>query len=372
MKKLSTYLLLFFLLGCTAPVQKLELADASRFTIQQISRIKTLGPMAIAPDGQSVAWSDADLNLHQLSTPEHSHPLDVPADAVCWSPDGRFLAATARMDGESHLYVFDRSGAPVYDLHLPGRVARLQWPASGRLTAGLLSTQAYSFGTHVKAHLLTWDGRWKISRKLLYETTLTPSTAQLFGPRLFRSLDFDLSPLEDEVLYTRIYAPPAFAASRQLLLKNLQTGRERVVSALPLLKGSARLAVDGESMLIDEGLGVVRMEDMWSGKALQEWEGEQFAFDHASELVVTNSSLYQGRHKLIKLPPGSRAQVSPGGRFLAVAWQGMLYHLTGYPVMKEKKISGVQMKKLQKLRRLRSRELITLPEYRQARERVLR
>jgi hypothetical protein len=372
MNKFLLFLLLGLLAGCTPSIKALPLADAERFSIQAVARLGATGPMAVSADGRMVAWGDDGLQLRDLDAEHHKKILDARPETLCWSPDGTQLAATIRLGDVSQLNVFDRNGNGIYVSELDGRVARLQWPRTGGLTAGVMAHKNYKFGTSITQQLYRWDEGWRRTETPLYETTLMPSTvAQLTGGRIYETFDFDLSPLTDEVLYTRLHAPPAFTASRHLILYNLRTGQEREISALPLLSGRGRLTADGESALIAAGRGKIRRQDLWSGKILSDWSGDYLDYAAASELLVANERLYAGSELLLELPAGSRAQLSSSGRFLLVKWHKQLYLLSSYAVAKSPSIEGGKLEKLLKLRRLRSRGLIEQNEYLQARERLL-
>lgn len=364
-------LFLFIVTGCSTVIVPLPVTDADRFTIQSIVSVGTVGSMAVSADGRMIAWADKNLNLHDIvSGQQHLLSAESP-DALCWSPDGSHLAAVTYTDGESHLYIYDRSGRSVYDQNLVGRVGRLQWPQSGQLTASVLGFKTYSFGTHISGQLLQWDVRWRSTEIPLFETTIKPTTAARLTGQLHKTFDFDLSPLGDEVLYTRLYAPPAFAATRHLVLRNLQTEKEKEIKLLPLLNGAGRLMADGESVILSDGMGQIRMLDMWDVRNHQEWPGNRFDYNALSGLRLTDNRLYLNSNLLVELPQENRAQFSLTGQFMLVMWNNHLYLLDGYPLEKSTRIDGVKMKKLQKLRRLRSRELIEPNEYRQARERLL-
>ena len=371
MIKFLVSLLLVLLAGCASVFKPLPVVDVERFSIQNVSHIGTAGPMAISADGRLAAWGDGGLQLLDIEAKHQVQLLEDVPETLCWSPDGVQLAVTTRVGAVSKLTVFDRSGVNVYEQDLNGLVGRLQWPLVGGLTAGVLRYESYRFGTHIAQRLLRWDAGWLMTEVPLYETTIMPSTAATLNGRLAETFDFDLSPLGDEVLYTRLHAPPAFAASRHLVLFNLQTRQERQVAALPLLNGAGRLTADGEFALISEGIGQVRRQDMWSNGSSDSWAGEYSDYDASSGLLLAGHQLLQDHLLLLELPPKSQTQISFGGKFLLINWDKRLYRLTGYPVSQNEPNDEVSMTKLKKLRRLRSRGLIELNEYQQSKARLL-
>jgi hypothetical protein len=364
-------LFLFLLSACISQINALPVEGIGQFTVVPLAKSFNLDSAEVSVDGRLVAWGDNYLNLYNVATQNNKHLLRTHPDALCWSPDGTLLAAVVPAEGESHLYVFDRSGTTVYDEPLPGRVGRLQWPDAGDLTAGVIKHKTYTFGTHITGQLLHWDERWRVSKTLLYETTITPATAFLLAGQLHETLDFDISAFGDEVLYTRLFAPPAFAAERYLVLQNIQTSDETRITTLPLLTGKGRLAYDGESVLVTSGLGMVSQRDLWSPDLLQTWTGNLLGYDASLGLLLTDNKLFKDQQLLLKLPLDSLARLSTGGQFLLIKWQKHLYLLTGYPAHKIQMLSEPKMLKIKKLRRLRSRGLIEQNEYQQSRERLL-
>ncbi len=370
MKKLF---ILFFLLlsSCASQIETLPVEGIGQLTVHPLAKSFNLDSAEVSIDGRLVAWGDNYLNLYDVANQDHKHLLMTHPDALCWSPDGTLLAAVVPAEGESHLYVFDQNGSAVFDAPFSGRVGRLQWPYAGILTAGVVKHKTYTFGTHMTGQLLQWDKHWQVSKTLLYETTITPATAFLLADRLHETLDFDISPFGDEVLYTRLFAPPAFAAERYLVLHSLYTTDETRIASLPLLAGKGRLAYDGESVLVAAGLGVVSQLDLWSSDLLQSRPGTQFDYDVVSGLLLTGHQLFKDKQLLLELPLQSQAKLSSGGQFLLIRWQKQLYLLAGYPAHKINNPSGPKMLIIQKLRRLRSRGLIEQNEYQQSRERLL-
>lgn len=366
------FLLVFLLLSaCVPKIETLPLGGSDQLTVHPLAMTFNLGSMDVSADGRLVAWGDSYLNLYDVTTRNHKQLLETPPDALCWSPDGTLLAAVVPTEGDSHLYVFDRNGVSVYEQSLSGRVGRLQWPQAGNLTAGVVKHKAYTFGTHMSGQILRWDDHWQVKKTLLYETTITPATAFLFAGRLQESLDFDISPFGDEVLYTRLFAPPAFAAERYLVLQNLQTSDETRITTLPLLTGKGRLVNDGESALVATGSGIVSRRRLWSPEVIQEWSGVQVDYDASSGLLLAGHQLFKNKELLLELPLKSRVKLSSGGQYLLVEWQKQLYLITGYPVHQVNTLSEFKLQKIKKLRRLRSRGLIEPIEYQQSRERLL-
>ncbi len=371
MNKLLFWLLAFLLTGCAPAVVPLPIPQTGDLTSLSLATIKSTGPVAVAANGSLLAWSDSALTLYDLATGQQKVLFKKAVDALCWSPDGRYLAAVSTHENQSRLQVYDSRGQRVFEAGFAGRVVRLIWPQQNQLLAGALTYKSYRFGTHIKGRLIEWDQQWRQSEVPLFETTIKPSTAKRLAGQLYKTFDFDLSPLADEVLYTRLYAPPAFEARRYLILHNLQTKEEKRIGVLPLLRGKGRLTREGESVFVSDGLQRIKRLNLWSLKVQHQWAGNTFAYDAGSDLLATETGLYRGQQLLSPLPAGSLTEFSTGGKYLSVIWNRHLYLVSGYPVPVEPAITGVKREKLQKLRRLRSRKLIEPEEYLQARKRLL-
>lgn len=371
MLKILLSLSLVLMVGCTSSILPLEISG-SNLQVRPIARVSAAGPMAISADGRMVAWGGKVLTLVDLETNQRFEPLSLAPDSLCWSPDGSLLAAALYHDGQAQLQVLDRNGTLVYEQALPGRVFRLRWPQAGGLMAGALQADSYKFGTHVTEHLLRWDDLWQVTDIPLYETTLMPITMARLGEHLYQTFDFDLSPLGDEVLYTRVHAPPAFSSTRHLILHNLRSGEERQVANLPLLGGTGRLAADAESVLVVDGQGTIKKQDLWSGALRQQWPGSRFDYSAATDLLIADGRLFLDQLEFFDLPEASSAQFSLGGKFILIAWHKSLYRLEGYSVAAVPELEPEILERLLKLRYLRSRGLIEPNEYLDAKEKLAR
>jgi hypothetical protein len=295
----------------------------------------------------------------------------MPPEMLSISPDGTLFSVIVSKNENSTLYVFNSEGFPVFEQTFSGRVGRIQWLSNGELIIGLLEVKIYSFGSNLKGKLLRFNRDWGLRAASLFETTINPLLSKELAGKLPQTFDFDISASGDEVLYSRLYSPPAFPPARHLMLQNLQTHKETRIAVLPLLAGKARLTIDGESAFITAGAGQVEKQALWGTDTGGHWPADDFDYDVSSGLLLTENQLLRENDSLLSLPPESQGKLSWGGHFLLVSWENQLYLLTGYPVDPARMLTNFTLNKLRKLRRLRSRGLIDQNEYFQARERLL-
>lgn len=133
---------------------------SAQLTPEHVSRIQSVGAVAMHPDGEAVAYTinvPADpletndsarrqLWVHDLGTGEARMLLDtdINASSLGWTPDGS-LSFTARMDGDdaSTLYVYDlASGETTRALAHATGVGTYDWSPDGSQVAFIASTPA--------------------------------------------------------------------------------------------------------------------------------------------------------------------------------------------------------------------------------------
>lgn len=368
-------LLLFIIIllgGCAAVSPALPVIDSpAGLTTDAMPSAPVDGALALSADGVLLARSYNGLELQHLDgTRPQRLSQDVP-DSLCWSFDDSRLAAGFHTADGGLVQIFDRQGVLQRELRVDGRIARLRWTREG-LWGAVISRRDFSFGSRIKAHLVRFDEKWERQGFKLYETTITPATLKRLQQGVYRSFDFDISPFGDEILYSRLYAPPAFGATRQLVLHHLLSGAEHQIATLPLRGGRGLLADDGETALIDDGQGVIRRQRLWGKQQVVErWSGEGLDYVAGRRLLLAGNRFYLDGKLQFVLPAGSHARFAAGGRFLLVDWQNHRYFVRGYVLPDRSVLPAEKVDKLRQLRRLRSRELIDNAEFQRALKRLL-
>lgn len=142
MKRLAAFLVIACMVGNAVA------ADASRFTVADLDKLRTVADPAISPDGQWVAYAvrstdaskdkrfwhiwmtswDGRQSMQVTQSPESEH-------SPGFSPDGRylsFLSGRAEKDGPDALWLLDREGGDARQLtQFKGDVTDYDWSPDG-------------------------------------------------------------------------------------------------------------------------------------------------------------------------------------------------------------------------------------------------
>lgn len=372
MNKVFFVIFLLSLSACSTALRPLVLDGKTPLTASAIGRAP-VAPTAIAIDNSAkfVAVGGDSLWLIDLHSGARRQLLNDNVDALCWSFDGRWLAVAQRQGRGALLKIFSHSGLLVNEIAFEGRLVQLLWPPGELLYGAELRTRSYRFGTHLDANFYIVATNGSKEAIDLYETTISPAVAARLEERVYQPLEIDLSPLKDELLYTRIFAPPAFAAERRLVIRNLVSEAERQVSAIPLNKGAGYLQADGESLLVAEGDGQVRQVSLWKDQQQIRYTADKFAYHRSGPWLMLGQRLRQDRGDLdLVLPDSVQLYFSSNGQQLILKRGAQLYLLKDLPVDGLPQIEASELKTWLKLRKLRSLGLISHEEYHMAKERL--
>jgi len=369
-RRLSRLLCAGVMLSCAAcsPVT-LSFDDPLRPPLLPVASASSTGLLAWNPSGSMIAVDNRGLALVDLDKGRSQRLSDPSPGLAAWGTPG---LAVASVHGETASLRLVRSDAPgkgsgIESVEFDGVVTAMTWSRTGLLYALVNRHAYYQFGINQRTLLLRWRPGQEPTWEQLSDVTLDRSTPTLVGERFPFGPQLELSPLEDEILYSRLHDPPAFPAEYRVFVRHLETGKERMIGRHGLNGGEARLLPDGESALLAEGSFPLRKLPLWG-------EGEEGlplpsgpTLEVAGELVYVGGGLYRGSERLWQLTRPFPGRFSPDGSRLAILSQGQLYVLDTAATT-----SGVEppspSAKLLKLRRLRALELISPAEYRRYRE----
>lgn len=356
--------ILFFLAsGCAHLPLAGVLPDNARIT--EITVVDGDSPFALAAGGKMIAFVNGGLRLTEL-TSGNERPIsaDVPT-ALAWSADGKQLAAAFSLEQETVLRLYDSQGNFQSQARLGGRVCGLAWRSSSTVLALAVKQQVYTFGANLAGILYHWDGKGEPTLTSLYETTLMPALLRRWERVLQRTLTFAISPLDDEILYARLYAPPAFTPYLKLILRNLENGTEREVATASLLSAGGVFTRDGEQIIYGDGESESRLIDPWGDRTVSTFPspGRATALSPSGRYLLLDGHLYRDGREIASFPANSVGAFSPDGGRLALRYRERLYLVTGLSEEPAAPRDPARDARLRQLHKWLSEGLITSREY---------
>lgn len=332
--------------------------------LETVAATTAAASLAKAGPGRVLAYVDRGLQIQVEGRPALRLDSRTPS-ALAWSPDGETLAAAFPEAGATQLCRFPRvGGAPGASVRLPGRVNGLAWASATELLAFGVETETYRFGTRVAEVLHRWDGATAPEASPLFDTTLIPSAMAAWGTTVLPNLTFELSPLQDEILYARLHAPPALDPRLRIVLRHLATGREREVAEVSLLAGPAQFTLDGARVVVGDGQRATQILDPWGGAPPVTLlvAGRQVSPSPAGHLIFADGRLFEKEHPIGTFAPGTTGTFMAAGDLL-LARQGRLQRLAGLGLDSAAPLTPERRRALRTWRRWLAEGIIGSPDY---------
>jgi len=354
---LRGYLLLVSLLFLTAcSVPRLEFLDQERAALAP--HLKLSSELLVwSPDGQQLVVDQRGLKVFDLPRGTLHDTGIKRFDRIAWGAAG--LAVASSENARYQIRLLDHRGDIQQIAAGEGVVVDLGWGQDQTLLILVMRHVYFRFGTNQRSFLLTWRPGSDISEKLLADVTLKPSTLRQlsssfpFGPRL------QISPLGDELVYSRLHDPPAFGASYRVVVRHLATGKERLLGVEKLAGGISVLLSDGESLLFFDGSSRLVRLGLWSDKQAVVQDQAVHFVDAVGDWLYVDGRLYSGPQQVWQLPQAYPAVFSPDGSHLAVSAHKNLYVIS----TSARVAPPGRSPELLKLRRLRALGLISNDDY---------
>jgi hypothetical protein len=363
-------LCLFFIVaaGCAHLPVMGTLPDTA--SIVELTRVNTDSPFALDARGDVVAFVDGGLRVKELASgTERPFSAGAPT-ALAWSPDGKQLSAAFSQGQETILQLYDRQGNVLAQSRLAGRVNGLAWRPSSEILAFAVKQRGYRFGAHLAQVLYRWDGKNEPTPTALHETTLMPAFMQQWEGVLQRTLTFAISPLDDEIIYARLYAPPAFAPYLKLTLRHLEIGTEREIADISILSAGGVFFGDGERLVCGDGERESRLFDPWGDLTVTTFPspGRALAISPSGRYLLLDGHLYREGREIASFPAESVGVFASRGGRLALRYGGRLYLVTNLPEELAAPPDPATAARLRQLHKWLSEGLISAQDYRKATE----
>jgi hypothetical protein len=341
-------------------------------TISRLAGVDRDSPVVWDPTGNRIAFSHGEVRVLAANSGTDTTLAGGTATALAWSPDGTKLAGAFPEGTESVVKIFDRTGTAQEGFRAPGRIGRMLWKQDGELLATAVELRAFSFGGGVTQRLYRWNGTDTPTVTTLGDTTVKRTTLQHWRAELPRTASLALSPLQDEISFTRLIDPPMYEPYLRIVLRNLTTGAERESASVPFPSAGAVFTPDGEQLLTADGSDHGRRFDPWGDDPAPTLPGapQEITLSPGGSTMFKGGRLTRGDTLLATFPAESRGYFSPTGDRLLIAQGGALYLLSGLPADHPRPLPAETRDRLVFLHKLRSERLITIQDYRSQKERI--
>ena len=328
-------------------------------------------PFAVHPSGEKVAYLRYGLRVQDLDSGAERVLDPTSPTALAWAPDGKVLAAAFVQNEKTTLRLFFEGEAKA-ETRIQGRVTALAWSAGPNLLAFSIRQEAFRFGTRLTEVLFRWNGKAAPTETVLCDTTMLPATAAKWAATFPHTLTFALSPLQDEILYSRLHNPPAYDPRLKVMLHHLDSGQERLITEASMGSGGGVFSGQGDRVLVGDGLATSRLLDPWEGKELYTLPvaGRRAALSTSGHYSLLDGRLYREGVLFATFPGDCVGSFSPQGGTLFLAQGGHLYRLSGLAENTCLPMEPQNVSRLQKWRKWLSEGLVTSAEYALERSKV--
>lgn len=328
-------------------------------------------PYAPSPDGEWLALVQNGLKLMDLKTDQTIQLTTDSPVALAWNHSGDRLIAAFSNSGESILQVFGTDGGIISQSGVGGTLSDMAWGSDNRITLATITREKYSFGSTLFTKFWQWDNVGRPTLLTESSVTIKPGTVKFLGAQLDKTAKLSISPLGDEVIYTKLLDPPAVRPYMKILLHHLETGIEREVAQVVLTLGDAFLLYE-DMILFSDGINEVELLDPWTGLTIQRWQaaGHKLSVSAAGQYVLADGQLFDDNKQITNFSPTVDGLFATDGS-LFLRYQNQLYLLSGLQKEKIAALAPENRQLLLKIRKWRSQGLITHQDFLSQKKRIL-
>jgi WD40 repeat protein len=340
------------------------------FTVRELAKADADAPFAVSRSGEFAAVRKGAVQVIDAAgigreiTP-------AAATALCFSPDGKMLAAALPTEKGSVLRLFDQQGKVTADTTVPGKITSIVWRSNSQLLATSLAVANPAAGAGLSSRLYSWDGSAPPVAVLLGNVPVLPAAGKTTEEMLVKTLSLAVSPYGDEVAYSYLQAPPFTTPYQKIAVRHLESGTEREVAKTSLGSGGPIFTPDGESLLVGDTHALTRRLSIPDGREMDAWPspGSYPAVSTSGAYAFLDGRLYQNGRTVLSFPSEARGVFLPDGSGLAISYDGKIYLVSGLKDLAAPALPA-DMERLLKLRRLRSLGVISEKEYRKQKGRI--
>ncbi len=174
-----------------------------------------------------------------------------------------------------------------------------------------------------------------------------------------------VSPLGDEIVYARLHDPPALAPYLVIVLRHLESGREKELAQAPLPGGGLQFTPDGDFLLWGDGVGQTLKTEPWAEETerLAAAPGRQLAISGSGRYLWIDGQLLRDTLPLVDFPKVAGAEFVPGTDWLMVRSAKRTFFYSGLEGASPSSATVPASPKLLRLRKWRSLGIIDQDEF---------
>jgi hypothetical protein len=340
--------------------------------VTRLTRVDPMSPFAWNPAGTKIALVSGTLQIYDPAS-DSSRPLGPAPSTLDWAFDGEHLAAAFPQGEDTTLRILNMDGEVLSEAGSSGHVTKLVWRSADELLIAAITAEKFSFGANIKGILYRWSGIGKPAATILSETTVRPFIAKWPVKSLDHTLTIALSPLGDEIVFSRLIDPPAFSPSLKIVLRHLESGAEKEAAKVGVASAGAVYSADGERILYGDGITASHWRDPWGERELATFPSPgraAIALSPANRYALIDGRLYRDGSEVVVFPATCEGAFAPGGGRLLIRYDGNLYLVSGLHEAPLDSALPVDRGRLLTLRKLRSEGLISASDYQAAKERM--
>lgn len=366
---LAAAMLLLTTVGCARLPISGKLAETA--APSRLVSIDQGAPVALDPTKRLLAFGRNGLRILDRSTGNETLLSQAPPTALAWNQAGTRLAAAFSQGSVSRIVLYETVGKEAAATEVPGNVCSISWLSDDDLLFAAIESKPYSFGTDRREMLYRWNGSGNPVVTVLGTTNVKPLTRSRSPWIVSGGLQLAVSPLGDEILFPRFFDPPAFPPYFRIILRNLATGEEREIASISMDGGSAIFA-DDETVLYGDGVETTHLTDPWESKEIARYPLPGRALAVSGHRIAIDDRMYENGEVIVSFADSSIVGLTSDGTAVLIRRDDTVYLLDGLPKQSNTaEVPTENLKKLLLLRQWRSEGLITPPEYRQMKERIL-
>ncbi len=321
-------------------------------------------PFAVDATGERLAYVRDGLWISLVATKTEQRFSETPPVALAWSPDGTRLAAAFATKETSLIRLFAPDGTKLAETELKGGVGDLAWRSTKELLIALVVKSDYVFGSDYQQMLTSWDGSSQPVGVWVHNATLRPGTNKKLGAAYAQAFTLAVSPLGDGIAFTRQHDPPEFKTYRRVMIRHLDSGREREVMNIAQDSSSPLFIGSDDQLLVADGTTINRFNP-WEGKSSASLPitGRELAASPGGKHLLIDGQLVQDDQIITHFPATVTGRFAAQGAKLYILHNGTIYQIKGLAADPVTIPSGDALKKLLTLRDWRMQGLITPADF---------